>query len=175
MRIKRSRPSVSGALYITVFEGKSFILNRYDVLIHPGGHGVVPDLVDIEMAEYHFFIFEGVVELCKRPSDFSHFNKVANRASSSLRSFNSHCSNSELIANTSASFYLNDSTIAIERQEWKGGVDGAHNYTYTCTHTHVYMCSAIKIRYYKKIYGGSHYKSTSIYWRIRFSTRKRGA
>lgn len=56
MRIKRSRTLVSGALYITVFEGASFFLNRYDVLIHPGGHGVVPDVVDMEMAEVPFLV-----------------------------------------------------------------------------------------------------------------------
>ena len=73
---------------------------------------------------------------CKRPSAFIRLNKAATRSSPSsnpfLYSSSSHCSNSRLMVNTSSLFYLNDSTIAMERQERKDGVDGAHNYTYTC-------------------------------------------
>ena len=56
-RIMRFRKDpLESLILVTIHPITSFRLDWHDVLIHPGSHGVVPDVVDMEMAEVPFLI-----------------------------------------------------------------------------------------------------------------------
>ena len=56
---------------------KSLFLNWHDVLIYPCGHGVVPDVIDMEMAEVPFLISHQFFQAAQELGRLAAFNPLA--------------------------------------------------------------------------------------------------